>query len=195
MNAFAQQIIFAGARTNYFVLSPVRARRRAKTCELSKITSSCISMGMKNTDPTRDFISGETELLTWLELATPGACSIYHVGHLASDRSPETSNLSAAMRAELNSTAHRVMALVEQGALIAVQQRFDNGHFAYLAMKAHPRSSRSRASRGNLPPSHHCHVPGVTSRTDDIAAAQVPSSSGNSPSPVNTSIAQLPVAR
>jgi len=108
-------------------------------------------MGMKNTDPTRDFISGETELLTWLELATPGACSIYHVGHLASDRSPETSNLTAAMRAELNSTAHRVMALVEQGALIAVQQRLDNGHFAYLAMKAHPRSVRPRARR-RLPP-------------------------------------------
>ena len=106
---------------------------------------------MKTTDPTRDFISGETELLTWLELATAGACSIYHVGHLACDRSPDMSNLNAAARADLNSIAHRVMALVEQGALIVVQQRLDNGHFAYLAMKAHPRSARPGAQR-RLPP-------------------------------------------
>ena len=109
-------------------------------------------MGMKTTNPTRDFISGETELLTWLELATPGARSIYHVGHLACDRSPDMSNLSAAARADLNCIAHRVMALVEQGALIAVQQRLDDGQVAYLAIKARVRPSRSGAPRRHLPP-------------------------------------------
>lgn len=152
MNAPSQQPCFAEARTNYFVFSPVRARSRAKTCELAPNPPSCISMGMKNTNPTRDFISGETELLTWLELATPGARSIYHVGHLASDRSPDMSNLNAAARADLNSTAHRVMALVEQGAVIAVQQRLDDGQVAYLAIKARVRPSRSGAPRRHLPP-------------------------------------------
>ena len=152
MNAPSQQRGFAGSRADYFVFSPVRARSRAKTCELAPNPPSCISMGMKTTNPTRDFISGETELLTWLELATPGARSIYHVGHLASDRSPDMSNLNAAARADLNSTAHRVMALVEQGAVIAVQQRLDDGQVAYLAIKARVRPSRSGAPRRHLPP-------------------------------------------
>ena len=155
MNAPSQQRGFAGSRADYFVFSPVRARSRAKTCELAPNPPSCISMGMKNTNPTRDFISGETELLTWLELATPGARSIYHVGHLASDRSPDMSNLNAAARADLNSTAHRVMALVEQGAVIAVQQRLDDGQVAYLAIKARVRPSRSGAPRRHLPPTVH----------------------------------------
>ena len=152
MNAPASQRGFALARYDYFVFSSVRARSRAKTCELALNSPSCISMGMRKTDPTRDFICGETELLTWLELATPGAYSIHHVGHLASDRSPDMSNLNAAARADLNCIAHRVMALVEQGALIAVQQRLDDGQVAYLAIKARVRPSRSGTPRRHLPP-------------------------------------------
>ena len=195
MNAFAQQRRFAESRSDYFVFSPVRARSRAQTCELAPIPPSCISMEMKNTDPTRVFISGETELLTWLELAAPGARSIYHVGHLACDRSPDMSNMNAAARADLNSIAHRVMALVEQGAVIAVQQRLDDGQVAYLAIKARVRPSRSGAPRRHLPPSPHRHIPGVSNGTDDIEAAQARSSSGNSPSPSNSSIAAPTVSQ
>ena len=43
------------------------------------------------------------------------------------------------------------MALVEQGALIAVQQRLDDGQVAYLAIKAPPHSVRRCALR-RLPP-------------------------------------------
>lgn len=115
-------------------------------------------MGMKITNTDRIFVRSELELLTWLELATPGACSIYHVGHLAADRSPDMSNLTAATRAELNSIAHRVMALVEQGALIAVQQRVDDGQVAYLAIRAREVPSRSRAPRRDIPPAVHVPV-------------------------------------
>ena len=155
MSAPASQRVFAEARSDYFVFSPVRARNRAKTCELVPKNPSCISIGMKRTNPDRIFVHSELELLVWFEVAAPGAHSIYHVGHLACDRSPDMSNLSAAERAELNSTARRVMALVEQGALIAVQQRLDDGQVAYLAIKARVRPSRSGAPRHPPPPAVH----------------------------------------
>ncbi|MCX7382579.1 MAG: hypothetical protein NT133_14440 [Alphaproteobacteria bacterium] len=195
MNALVQQYHFAGARTDYFVFAPVRERSRAKTCELVPATPSCISMGMSSTDPIRTVIADEATLIAWSESAPSGAQSIYHVGHLASDRAQETSRLAAAARVALNSTADSIMMLVARGSVIAVQQQLANGQIVYLAIKAQQRSSRSRAPRGNLPPSQHCHVPGVTSRTDDITAAHIPSPSGNSSSPVNTSIAASSVAR
>ena len=195
MNAFAQQRRFAESRSDYFVFSPVRARSRAQTCELAPIPPSCISMEMKNTDPTRVFISGETELLTWLELAAPGARSIYHVGHLACDRSPDMSNMNAAARADLNSIAHRVMALVEQRAVIAVQQRLDDGQVAYLAIKARVRPSRSGAPRPHLPPAAPRHLPGITVLTDDITAAHIPNPSRSLASSANSSIAAPTVSQ
>ncbi len=116
-------------------------------------------MGMKITDPSRTVIADEAALLAWVETAVPGACSIYHVGHLASDRAQGTSRLTAPARAALNGIAHRVMTLVEQALVIAVQQRLDDGQIAYLAMKALRHAARSRAPRGHLPPALHQRMP------------------------------------
>ena len=151
MSALARQRAFAETRTDYFVFSPVRQRSRAKTFELVPAASACISIGMQHTDPPRPFIADEAALLIWAEMAPPGACAIYHVGHLASDRSADMSNLGAAARGALNSIAHRVMGLVERGALLAVQQRLDDGRVAYLAIESRRPPSRSRTARGPEP--------------------------------------------
>jgi hypothetical protein len=108
-------------------------------------------MGMKITDPARTIIADEAALLGWFETALPNECSIYHIGHLASDRAQETSCLTTAARVVLGDVADRVMALVERGLLIAVQQRLDHDQVVYLAIKAPPRSARPRALR-MLPP-------------------------------------------
>lgn len=143
--------VFAAPRTNDFVFSPVRERSRGKTFELVPVATASISMGMKITDPVRTVIADEATLLAWVATALPGARSIYHVGHLASDRSQDTSRLAAPERAALNRIAHLVMSLVEQGVVIAVQQRLDDGQIAYVAIKARPPAVRSRALRGQVP--------------------------------------------
>lgn len=143
--------VFAAPRTNDFVFSPFRERSRAKTFELVPVATASISMGMKITDPARTVIADEATLLAWVATALPGARSIYHVGHLASDRSQDTSRLAAPERAALNRIAHLVMSLVEQGVVIAVQQRLDDGQIAYVAIKARPPAVRSRALRGQVP--------------------------------------------
>jgi hypothetical protein len=104
------------------------------------------------------------------------------------------SNLNAGARANLNSTAHRVMALVEQGAVLAVQQRLDDGRIAYLAIKPLLRPSRSRKSHRHAPLLLHRPVPPVTNPADAITAAEGCSALSHSCSSVNTSTAQSPGA-
>ena len=194
MSAATQQRRFAEARSDDFVFSLLRARSRAKTCALVPAVPVCISMGMKNASPDRAVVRNELELQRWLEVAKPGTSSIYHVGHLACDRSPDMSNLNAGARANLNSTAHRVMALVEQGAVLAVQQRLDDGRIAYLAIKPLLRPSRSRKSHRHAPLLLHRPVPPVTNPADAITAAEGCSALSHSCSSVNTSTAQSPGA-
>ncbi len=194
MSAATQQRRFAEARSDDFVFSPLRGRSRAKTCALVPTAPACISMGMKNASPDRAVVRNELELQRWLEVAEPGTSSIYHVGHLACDRSPDMSNLNAGARATLNSTAHRVMALVEQGAVLAVQQRLDDGRIAYLAIKPLLRRSRSRKSHRHAPLLLHRPVPPVTNPADAIAAGQGCSALSHSCSSVNISTAQSPGA-
>ena len=167
MTAGTPRRIFAAPRTNDFVFSPVRERSRAKTFELLPISTAGISMGMKITDPSRTVIADEAALLAWVEAAPPGACSLYHVGHLASDRGQDTSRLTSPARAALNGIAHRVMTMVEQAMVIAVQQRLDDGQIAYLAIKTRRHAAKPRALRGQQTPTLHRQMstdarPGLT---------------------------------
>lgn len=118
-------------------------------------------MGMQHTDPPCPSIADEAALLVWAEMALPGARAAYHIGHLACDRSPDMSNLSGLARVALNNIAHRVMALVEQGTVIVVQQRLADGRIAYLAIKARGRRVRSRAPHGYRPPMLNLTMPAV----------------------------------
>lgn len=195
MSALTPRRDFAAPRSTYFVFSPVRQRSRAKTCELLPITHTCISMGMKITDPSRTVIADEAALLAWVETAVPGACSIYHVGHLASDRAQDTSRLAAPERAELNRIARCVMTLVEQGVVIAVQQRLDNSQIAYLAIKALRHAARSRALRGQVPPERQRHFSHSTNRTEVYEALQAFNSSADLPSLASISAATRSVAQ
>ncbi len=116
-------------------------------------------MGMKITDPSRTVIADEAALLAWVANALPGACSIYHIGHLASDRSQGTSRLAAPARAALNMIANRVMALVGQSLVIAVQRRRDDGQIAYLAIKSRRHAAKPRALGGHSPTAPHRRQP------------------------------------
>lgn len=136
MTARLQSCAFAEARTDNFVFSPVRGRNRAKSFELVPAARAGISMGMKLPEPARTIVTSEAALFGWFETARPGERFTYHIGHLAADRARETSGLAAGAREALNRIADRVMTLVGQDMLIAVQSRLDDGRMAYLAIKA-----------------------------------------------------------
>ncbi len=195
MSAPTPQHIFAAPRTTYFVFSPLRERSRAKTCELVPVTHACISMGMKITDPSRTVIADEAALLAWVKAASPGACSVYHVGHLASDRVQDTSRLAAPARAALNRIANRVMTLVEQALVIAVQQRLDDGQITYLAIKSQRHAAEPRTMRGHQPPERHRHFSRGTTRTEAYEAVQARSSSADPSSIATISVAAPRVAQ
>jgi hypothetical protein len=146
MTAGLQSRAFAEARADNFVFSPVRGRNRAKSFELVPAERAGISMGMKLPEPARTIVTSEAALLGWLETARPGERFTYHIGHLAADRARETSGLAAGAREALGRIADRVMTLVGQDLLIAVQQRLDDGRMAYLAIKTGLRSA-GRGSR------------------------------------------------
>lgn len=141
MTAGLQSRTFAEARSDNFVFSPVRGRNRAKSFELVPAARAGISMGMKIPEPIRTIATSEAALLGWFETARPGERFTYHIGHLAVDRARETSGLAAGAREALGRVADRVMALVGQDMLIAVQQRLDDGRMAYLAIKAGMRAT------------------------------------------------------
>lgn len=145
MTAGLQSRDFAEARTDNFVFAPVRGRNRAKSFELVPAAPAGISMGMKLPEPARTIASNEAALLGWFETARPGERFTYHIGHLAVDRARETSGLAAGAREALGRIADRVMALVGQDMLIAVQSRLDDGRMAYLAIKAGMRAARTCA--------------------------------------------------
>lgn len=136
MNAAMQSRVFAIARADHFVFSPVRGRRRAKSFELVHGGQAGTSLGMKVPEPVRSIVTSEAALLGWFETAIPGERFTYHVGHLAADRARETSGLAGAAREMLSRMADRVRTLVGQDRLIAVQQRLADGRSAYLAIKA-----------------------------------------------------------
>lgn len=141
MTAGLQSRAFAEARTDNFVFSPVRGRNRAKSFELVPAARAGISMGMKLPEPARTIVTDEAALLGWFDTALPGAHFTYHIGHLAADRARETSGLAAGAREALGRIADRVMTLVGQDMLIAVQQRLADGRMAYLAIKAGMRAA------------------------------------------------------
>jgi hypothetical protein len=141
MSAAMHSRAFAGTRTDHFVFSPVRGRNRAKSFELVPGGRAGISMGMKLPEPARTTVTNEAALLGWFETALPGECFTYHIGHLAADCARESSGLAATARDMLGCIADRVMALVTEGRLIAVQRRLDDGRTAYLAIKAGMRSA------------------------------------------------------
>lgn len=141
MNAASHSRVFAGTRTDHFVFSPVCGRNRAKSFELVPGGQGCIPMGMHVPEAVRTIVTNEAALLSWFETARPGECFTYHVGHLASDRARESSGLATTARDMLGCIADRVMALVTEGRLIALQRRLDDGRTAYLAIKAGPDSA------------------------------------------------------
>ena len=135
MTADLQARVFARARTDTFVFSPVRGRIRAKSFELVLPARACISMEMKIPEPTHTTVTSEAALFDWFETAQPGERVTYHIGHLAVDRAREATGLATGTREGLGRLADRVMALVGQDMLIAVQQRLDADRMAYLAIK------------------------------------------------------------
>lgn len=66
--------------------------------------------------------------------AVVGEVIVYHVGHLASARSRDMSNLPDDRRFELNAIATRAMRLFLAGRVTLVQRRVDAGRCAYLAI-------------------------------------------------------------
>lgn len=195
MSAPMSRRIYAAPRTTDFGFSPVRPRSRAKTCQLGTVALIGTSMGMQLNDLPCPSIADEAALFVWAETAPPGARAAYHIGHLACDRSPDMSKLSAQTRATLNSTAHRVMALVEQGTLIAVQQRLDDGRIAYLAIKTRRPAVMSRALRGHVPPERQRHFFNGTNRDEAHKAVQARNSSADPPSLASISAATRSVAQ
>ena len=145
MTAGSHSRAFAEACTDNFVFYPVRGRNRAKSFELVPAARASISMGMKSPEPVHAIVTSEAALFGWFETARPGERFTYHIGHLAVDRARETSGLAAGAREVLGHVADRVMALVGQDMLIAVQQRLDDGRMAYLAIKAGMRAARTCA--------------------------------------------------
>lgn len=69
-----------------------------------------------------------------LAAAVVGEVIVYHVGHLASDRSRDMSNLSEDRRFEINAIAARAMRLFLAGRVTLAQRRVATGRCAYLAI-------------------------------------------------------------
>jgi hypothetical protein len=66
--------------------------------------------------------------------AVVGEVIIYHVGHLARDRTRVISDLPEHHRVELNAIATRAMRLFLAGRVTLVQRRVDTDRCAYLAI-------------------------------------------------------------
>jgi hypothetical protein len=140
-------------------------------------------MGMKITDPARNIIADEAALLGWFDTAPPGEHVAYHIGHLASDRAPESSRLTATARDALDRVADRVMALVGRDLLIVVQRRLESGQMAYLAIKLSTRSPRPRAlsMRQSLEPRSPMPGHGFSVRNSDrvVPTQRLPGAAGD----------------
>lgn len=86
-------------------------------------------------DPVRSLITSEAKFSKWLETAWPGDRFVYHVGHLAADRAPESSQLPLVERNQLVRIARLIMSGVSMGWLTSVQRRRGDGHIEYLAVR------------------------------------------------------------
>ncbi len=71
----------------------------------------------------------------WLEAAKAGDRTKYHRGHLVVDRINGFSRLHEKRRRELCVIADRAASLADEGRLVLVQRRLDEGEFSYLATK------------------------------------------------------------
>ena len=107
--------------------SPARGRPGARACNCW--------CGLGTPEPVRALITSQTKLLKWFDTAWPGERFTYHIGNLAADRAPETSQLSPTHREELDRIAHLVMAAVAQGWLMPAQRRRSDGHVEYIAIR------------------------------------------------------------
>ena len=76
----------------------------------------------------------ENAFVDRLSDAVVGEVIIYHVGHLARDRTRVVSDLPDDRRFELNAIATRAMRLFLAGRVTLVQRRVDAGRCAYLAI-------------------------------------------------------------
>lgn len=134
MNAVTQGRVFAGARSDNFVFSPVRGRNRTKSFELVPGGRAGISMGMKTADHVPILFANEVALTAWINQAAPGETIEYHRGFLGIDRTPLGQPMSHEDRGHLIRIAERAMRLGEQGLVHLVQRRIATDTFSYLAV-------------------------------------------------------------
>lgn len=97
-------------------------------------------------DPVRSLISSEAKLIKWFGTAWPGDRVVYHVGNLAADRAPESSELPSVKRQQLERIARLIMTGVSMGWLTSVQRRRDDGHIEYLAVRTTARRSSGKGA-------------------------------------------------
>lgn len=134
MNAATRGGIFAGARSDNFVFSPVRGRNRTKSFELVPGGRAGISMGMKTADHVPILFASEVALTAWLSRAAPGEAIEYHRGFLGIDRTPLGQPMSTEDRGHLIRIAECAMRLAEQSLVHLVQRRLGADTFSYLAV-------------------------------------------------------------
>jgi len=149
MNATSEIRACAGARTDNFIFSPVRGRKRAKSFELVPAEQAGISMGMNLPLLARTIRLHlkEIELCAWIGQARPGDVLEYHRGFLALDVLRHGSRLSERERAELARVGRRALWAAEQGFVHLVQRRHGLDDYSYLAIARHrPRSAPASLS-------------------------------------------------
>ena len=71
----------------------------------------------------------------WLAMAMPGSATVYHRGHLGSDRCRSTTTLAERDRQTLIALARQAMLAAEDGRVHLVQQRHGDGNYSYIAVK------------------------------------------------------------
>ncbi len=144
MSATSPTRVYAAARSDNFVFSPVRGRRRAKSFELVPEGQAGISMGMNVPLPARTIRIHlkEIELCAWIGQARPGDVLEYHRGFLALDVMRHGSRLSERDRAELARVGRRALWAAEQDFVHLVQRRHGPDDYSYLAIaRPRPRSA------------------------------------------------------
>ena len=97
-----------------------------------KLPAPNVSQPMPASEPVA--VSTENAFADRLADAMAGEVIIYHVGHLARDRTRVISDLPEHHRVELNAIAARAMRLFLAGRVTLVQRRVDTERCAYLAI-------------------------------------------------------------
>ena len=92
--------------------------------------------------PVNSGFPDETTLCDLIVDAKPGTVIVYHVGHLAFDRTLTAGVLPEWRRRELGAVANRTLLLAESGWVHLFQQRLDDGRCAYLiAVRPQPHNA------------------------------------------------------